>query len=318
MARVHIINPLWDATGGSEWHAVSLFELLAESADVTLWTEDTPDPAFLGRYPIRRIGPNSFPEGGNLVFLGVYGKVGGWIRAARPKRVVVVYNFFQPDRLLAFLNGLRGVPALPEVEVSFVSDYLRRNTPSVPGTVHISPVDIGAFSVAERPERPLTIGRVSRDVPEKHHPEDLALYRKLASVGIRVRVLGGTCLADGGLFDGIELLPAGSEPVPHFLGSIDAFLYRTHPAFQEAWGRVVIEAMASGLPILASRNGGFVEAIVDGENGLLIGSTSEAEQRLLELRDPETRRKLGAGARATVERIYSQEALNEIADFYSR
>ncbi|WP_158230961.1 glycosyltransferase family 4 protein [Rhodopirellula bahusiensis] len=43
-----------------------------------------------------------------------------------------------------------------------------------------------------------------------------------------------------------------------------------HPATSEPWGLVINEAMASGLPILASRNGGAAETlIVQDENGLL-------------------------------------------------
>ena len=57
--------------------------------------------------------------------------------------------------------------------------------------------------------RPFTVGRVSRDALDKHHPEDPALYRMLASRGLRVRIMGGTCLASALVgVEGVELLPA--------------------------------------------------------------------------------------------------------------
>lgn len=65
----------------------------------------------------------------------------------------------------------------------------------------------------------------------------------------------------------------------HFLGGVDhdrlPSLLREADIFvqpsigEEAFGITVIEAMASGLTVVASRNGGMLEIITDGENGVL-------------------------------------------------
>jgi len=49
---------------------------------------------------------------------------------------------------------------------------------------------------------------------------------------------------------GIEILPANAVAAAPFLQGLDCFTYRTHPCFPEAWGRVVLEAMAAGLPVV--------------------------------------------------------------------
>jgi phosphatidylinositol alpha-mannosyltransferase len=66
--------------------------------------------------------------------------------------------------------------------------------------------------------------------------------------------------------------------------------------------------MASGCPIIATAVSGHVEAITDGQNGLLVPSQEPASLaiaiiRLLE--DEGLRRRLGSAARATVERDYA-------------
>jgi len=48
------------------------------------------------------------------------------------------------------------------------------------------------------------------------------------------------------------------------------------PSLHEPFGIVVLEAWAAGLPVVASRLGGIIDSIVDGETGLLVDPESEA------------------------------------------
>lgn len=80
-----------------------------------------------------------------------------------------------------------------------------------------------------------------------------------------------------------------------------------HPSLAEGFGRAVLESMAIGKPIIASRLGGLREAIKDGENGFLVtpGSVNEIEKRWRELLlNPKLRNSLGAAARETVFKKY--------------
>jgi len=52
-----------------------------------------------------------------------------------------------------------------------------------------------------------------------------------------------------------------------FYRAMDLFVY---PAYAEAFGLVIIEAMASGLPVVASDSDGIPEIVINGETGILV------------------------------------------------
>ncbi len=79
----------------------------------------------------------------------------------------------------------------------------------------------------------------------------------------------------------------------------------------EPFGRILIEAMACGLPVIASRGGATEEIVREGETGLLVppGEASPlAEAMVALLRDPTRRARLGRAARTWVERAFDLRA----------
>jgi glycosyltransferase involved in cell wall biosynthesis len=283
---VHLVNPLWDWNGGADRRTVETWRVLRPVGDVHVWSEYAPAREFERCLPIRRIRPLrlSMPLGGTIVFVGVYFRIGHWIRLARPERVVVLYNTDQPDRLAKNLRRISGCGCPVEVVASShaLARRLGRRLPLLE-----SPVDLTPFIGTARPSRqPFTIGRLSRDNPTKHHDEDPELYRRLARAGCRVRIMGGTCLAEhlAGV-PNIELLPAGAETSVAFLRSLDCFVYRTNERWFEGFGRVVFEALASGLPVVCSTKGGYADYLGTGRDCLLFDSTVEAIDQVLRLRD---------------------------------
>jgi len=298
--RVHLVNPLWDPSGGADWRTLETWRLLRAHADVRLWTEYEPAPTFAAAYPIERIAPLRwrFPRDGTLVFIGTYFRIGHWTRFAAPERVVILYNTDQPDRLTKNLRRLE--KAGHEVEIVYTSRALRQRHRGQ-GCVLESPIDVTKFrpSRTARPDGPFTVGRLSRDIRSKHHEDDPALWRALAAAGCRVRLMGATCLA-AELADhpGIELLPAGAEEAATFLRSLDCFVYRTSTRWFEAYGRVIMEAMATGLPIVAGHLGGYVEHLRDGANAAIALTTHDAIECVLALAADRARAaRLGAAAR---------------------
>jgi glycosyltransferase involved in cell wall biosynthesis len=98
------------------------------------------------------------------------------------------------------------------------------------------------------------------------------------------------------------------EDVPELLRAADLLI---HPARQEPFGRVLLEAAASSLAILATAVGGTSELLVDGESARLIPPDDPAlmAQAAVELlRDDRLRKRFGAKARQTIESRFGTAA----------
>lgn len=88
------------------------------------------------------------------------------------------------------------------------------------------------------------------------------------------------------------------------LSSIDVFAF---PAVQEGASNAILEIMALGRPIVASRSGSNPELIADGESGVLVPPddvAALADGIIRVLRSPAQRAALGAAARVRVERCF--------------
>lgn len=316
---IHIVDPFDVAWSGSALEALALYDLLDGYADLRLWAQGEPNSCYLGR-TITPIGPEcgQQPSGGTLVLVGAYYEPGPWLEPGGFRRVIVKYNSLTHALLFITLARIRDA-GLPQPELVFPSAFLR-DLVSLPGLVEPSPISLATFQPAwQDGNRPFTVGKMSRDVLFKHHEDDPSLYRMLAQDGCRLRIMGGTCIDEYIGIDqaGIELLPAGAEPAADFLRSLDCFFYRIHPGWTEAFGRVVLEAMACGLPVLCSRRAGYAEWIRQGENGFLIDTQEEAYDILANLRqNREMRMRIGRAARLTAESIYDEKNQARFRNWY--
>jgi glycosyltransferase involved in cell wall biosynthesis len=87
------------------------------------------------------------------------------------------------------------------------------------------------------------------------------------------------------------------------------------PSDEEGLGIVVLEAMASGLPVVSTRCGGPEMLVAHDRSGLLVGvgdvqALAAAMQRILQ--QPEMARAMGTRGRAVVERHYSVSAAGDV------
>lgn len=318
--HVHIVTSFKDAMRGSELHALELYRGLVGRGPVSLWSTGPVDPR-LAAYPIRLINPyaGAFPFRGLLLIVGVFPALGDWVRHADPERVIVNCNTFSPQTFPVFLERLR-LLGIARPEIVYPATWLMEAS-GVEGVVEPSFIDLHRFRPAtvDRPERPFTIGRLSRDDPTKFFAGDDDLMRGLVADGCRVRLMGATCLAAtlGGV-TGVSLLPENTEPADTFLHTLDCFYYRTAEHWLEAFGRVVLEAMACALPVVAHWRGGYAEWIDDGEDGFLIESPEEAKAVIDRLRnDVALRATVSAAARRKTETLFSNEAWARVLDFYT-
>jgi hypothetical protein len=304
---IHLLGT-FGKVGGSESRAAGLYRILSPHGDVRLWSTAPPLEQHYAGLPIEVLDPGNgaFPDRGTLVLAGYYFDCGDWWREAAFDRVVICVNLDAPLELVHRMADIEQAIHASRIEFTFPS-RLSRDFFGLPGEVEYPALDTTRFAgIASRQGNRLAIGRHSRDVRHKHHPNDPALYRQLAARGHRMRLLGGTWLQAA--FSGdparsaIELLPTGSEEASAFLGGLDCFIYRKHPHFFETCGTSILEAMAMGLPVVLFRDGvGAAELIEHGQDGFLVDTEAEALACIDRLAaDPGLRASIGAAARRKV------------------
>jgi len=118
-----------------------------------------------------------------------------------------------------------------------------------------------------------------------------------------------------GLEERVHLLGLRRD-VPELLRSFDVMALASR---WEGLPRVFPQAMAAGLPIVATRIAGAVDAIVPGENGWLVelDDIPDFTRRLESLAlDPAGARRMGENGRARVDEFSARRMVDQIADLY--
>jgi hypothetical protein len=159
------------------------------------------------------------------------------------------------DRLQTWLDGpVRWAPIGP-----LVREDLERVAPDLPLEARdwVNVIDVDAWRcprVGARHRIPV-IGRHSRDhvlkwpatrttLLQAYPDRDDVEVHVLGGAGAAARVLGGT------IPERWLVVPFGAMPPARFLAGLDLYVYQHHPDWVEAFGRSILEALASGLPTI--------------------------------------------------------------------
>jgi sugar transferase (PEP-CTERM/EpsH1 system associated) len=171
------------------------------------------------------------------------------------------------------------------------------------------------------PPGAVVIGTLGRLEPVKNQ---LALVRAFARVlalrpqlraTLRLAVIGGgeqqaeveAAIASANLGD-LVWLPGFRNDTPQLYRALDIFAL---PSLREGISNTLLEAMASGRPVIATRVGGNPEIVPEGIAGQLVAPDPEelAAAILNYVENPALMRAHGAGGRAHVLRSFSLEAM---------
>jgi glycosyltransferase involved in cell wall biosynthesis len=116
-------------------------------------------------------------------------------------------------------------------------------------------------------------------------------------------------IADHSLAHQVHLLGTRSD-IHHLLPAADLFLLTS---ISEGIPLTIIEAMAAGLPVVATAVGGIPEVVVDGHTGLLTPpkASHDLAAAILQLAsNPQQRAKMGQAGRSRAQQLFSDEQMN--------
>jgi glycosyltransferase involved in cell wall biosynthesis len=190
------------------------------------------------------------------------------------------------------------------------------------GEVGLAPPAVPLWdSVPRATERPYTIGYAGRLVQSKGLMDLLAAVRRLDSPVELVLIGNGELRSqlDGQPIPGSRVRiedGLGHEEMASGYAQLDALVLpsRTTPSWKEQFGRVIIEALWCGVPVVGS-DSGEIPWLIGLTGGGLIFSEGDCDmlaERLATLRaDPALRRHLAATGRDAVERLFTVSAATD-------
>ena len=188
-------------------------------------------------------------------------------------------------------------------------------------------VDLERFrylSPAEKRRKEFNVGIIGRLNPIKGHLYFLKAMAEVARVipRLKIWVVGDAPPSKEAYKEQIDILVKrlGLAHATHFLGTqkdipailtnLDLLVLAT--TTHEAFGRVIVEAEASGVPVVATRVGGVIDIIEDGKNGLLVppaDPASMAEAVIRIYKDKTLAVKLAEKAYQKVKEKYNVETM---------
>ena len=263
-----------------------------------------------------------------------------WVTSGGFKRAVSR----MADSLIGFLDTHCYADSQSQMKFLIDEEIIKKEKISVIGENSLTGVDLERFDPAKwTPEKKgdiraslsisptsaviVFVGRITKD---KGIFELITAFESLLNLGYDVVLLivgpydqerGGVATITGADVERnprIRLVGYSEKP-EQYLAVADIFCL---PSYREGFGSVIIEAAAMGIPAVGTRIDGIVDAIVDGETGLLVPPKDETALmqalRLL-LENAGLRAIMGRKARQRCIQHFNMESINQaLAEEYMR
>lgn len=202
--------------------------------------------------------------------------------------------------------------------------------PQLRAAVVHEPVEQPAPDRPAAPREAFTVTMVGRLAPWKGQDVFLRAFARAFPAGPeRAVIVGSALFGEHAYASSLERLIgqlglAGRVELRGFRDDVAAELAQTDAlvhasVIAEPFGRVVVEGMAAGLPVVAANAGGPTEIVTDGADGLLVqpGDVDELAAALARLAaEPGLRDRLGAAARVRARAFSPAAAASQTARFY--
>lgn len=267
--------------------------------------------------------------------IGAVAKIFVSLLGRRPKLIIENHNNFEEDvflqrsiplkslyraMMLALARFAFGRADAVRVISSSTAKRARHYAPNSPQARFMTFSDTDVF---RRTERRIPVNQAEDIVyaglliPRKGLHHLLSAFARLEQPRARLHLVGGAENADYAkqlrrqaaeldIGDRVSFVGAVSQAeLARYFGAARAMAL---PSLSEGLGRVVVEAMLLGTPVIGSRVGGIPDLIIDGENGYLVEAGNEAEltAALRQIYEADVAA-MGERARAFAEDFFSPE-----------
>lgn len=224
----------------------------------------------------------------NIDIVHARSRVPAWVaffacRQTKATLVTTCHGYYRPHFFSRAMGWGKRVIAISEV----IGRHMVQDFHVPPELVRVIPrsVDLSKFQI-ERAAKPAgappVVTMIGRITPLKGHPYFLKAMAQVARQmpEVKIQVIGDVPPKKKAYKDELILLTkrlglsanvtfmGNRRDVPQLLAHSDCLVLST--VTQEAFGRVILEAQAAGVPVVATKVGGVVEIIEDGKTGLLV------------------------------------------------
>jgi glycosyltransferase involved in cell wall biosynthesis len=265
--------------GGGETHVIQLVEKLRERGHTVIVAGRPGSPLhaeielpflnsadFLSALRLRKILKTERIDVVHAHVARDYTVVAAAAWGAADVKVVFTRHLLYPVKKHVLYRRVDGWLA-PTSQILHTLDHLKPKRSAVfPNWVDLSKFAFRPHDVHD----PVNLGLLGQISPHKGHDDAIEAVRLLGS-GYRLLIAGK------GEADYVEILKdkarglpvtfSGFVELPEFFNAIDVLLV---PSWEEPFGIVLLEAMASGIPVISTAAGGPLDIVRNGETGVLV------------------------------------------------